>query len=170
MANLECIKMPQDAAQENAPSVARADALITISEAARRKFASRATIQRAIKSGRISLSQDTGSEKLLHVAELIRVFGEPKGEAGALDGNVRQAATDEKSMSSKPLGTQVELMRKDLAHAQEQIARLKREREEDRSKAEAETIWLKGQVEATQRQLTDERGRSWWQRTFGGSK
>ena len=47
--------------------------------------------------------------------------------------------------------------------------------ERDQLKAELarerdNAAWLKGQVEATQRQLTDERGRSWWQRTFGGSK
>jgi uncharacterized caspase-like protein len=54
--------------------------------------------------------------------------------------------------------------------AQDILAAMERESEEDRSKAEAETILLKGQVEATQRQLTDERGRSWWERMFGGSK
>ena len=47
--------------------------------------------------------------------------------------------------------------------------------ERDQLKAELarerdNAAWLKGRVEATQRQLTDERGRSWWQRTFGGSK
>ena len=57
------------------------------------------------------------------------------------------------------LPTQVDLLTQERDQLKAELAR-------ERDNA----AWLKGRVEATQRQLTDERGRSWWQRTFGGSK
>ena len=60
---------------------------------------------------------------------------------------------------NKPLPTQVDFLTQERDQLKAELAR-------ERDNAE----WLKGQVEATQRQLTDERGRSWWQRTFGSSK
>ena len=60
---------------------------------------------------------------------------------------------------NKPLPTQVDFLTQERDQLKAELAR-------ERDNAE----WLKGQVEATQRQLTDERGRSWWQRTFGGSR
>jgi hypothetical protein len=57
------------------------------------------------------------------------------------------------------LPTQVDLLTQERDQLKAELAR-------ERDNA----AWLKSRVEATQRQLTDERGRSWWQRTFGGSK
>ena len=49
-------------------------ARITISQAAKRGFASRPTLYREIKDGRLTALQD-GDKKTLDLADLVRVFG-----------------------------------------------------------------------------------------------
>ncbi|MCZ6727173.1 MAG: hypothetical protein O7A98_07430 [Acidobacteria bacterium] len=51
-------------------------ARITISAAAKRGFASRPTLYRAIKDGRLTAHQE-GDKKTLDLADLVKVFGEP---------------------------------------------------------------------------------------------
>jgi hypothetical protein len=137
----------------------KADAHVSVSEASRRGYASRSTIQRALKSGKISMSQVSGSEHLLQVSELERAF-----KGASTDTAVRnRSVTQSKDSKNMPLSAQVELLRQERDKLQTDLAR-------EREQATERETWLKGQVEATQRQLTDERGRSWWQRTFGGSK
>jgi hypothetical protein len=63
------------------------------------------------------------------------------------------------SSENNPLPTQDDLLTQERDQLKAELAR-------ERDNA----AWLKGQVEATQRQLTHERGRSWWQRMFGGNK
>ena len=51
-------------------------ARVSISEAAKRGYAARMTIYRAIKDGRLT-TQMEGKKKLLDIADLVSVFGEP---------------------------------------------------------------------------------------------
>ena len=51
-------------------------ARITISAAAKRGFASRPTLYRALKDGRLTAQQD-GDRKTLDLADQVNVFGEP---------------------------------------------------------------------------------------------
>ena len=53
----------------------RSKAEITISEAAKRGYASRATLQRAIKNGKLSVAKEDKGFKYIQNAELERVYG-----------------------------------------------------------------------------------------------
>jgi hypothetical protein len=70
-----------------------------------------------------------------------------------------QDVVRENTGENNPLPAQINLLTQEHDQLKAELAR-------ERDNA----AWLKGQVEVTQRQLTDERGRSWWQRTFRGSK
>ena len=52
----------------------RSKAEITISEAAKRGYASRATLQRAIKNGKLSVAKEDKGFKYIQIAELERVY------------------------------------------------------------------------------------------------
>lgn len=94
---------------------------VSISEAARLTGKSRATLQRHIKSGRLSVGRDETGSPLIDTAELIRVYGSIKTD------DAPQAA----SMIQDDTAT--------IAVLREQL-RLAQEREE----------WLKNQLEAEQ--------------------
>ena len=135
---------------------------VSISEAARRGYASRVTIQKAVKSGRVSLHSADAKVKSIQISELDRVFGargQVDGVGIAVSSKTMQDIGRQSSSENKPLPTQVDLLTQERDQLKAELAR-------ERDNAE----WLKGQVEATQRQLTDERGRSWWQRMFGDSR
>ena len=55
---------------------------ITISQAAKRGFASRPTLYRAVNDGRLTAQLD-GDRKTLDLADLVKVFGEPGARPAA---------------------------------------------------------------------------------------
>ena len=97
-------------------------ARITISQAAKRGFASRPTLYRAIKDGRLTALQD-GDKKTLDLADLVRVFGEPEARAATPAGPDRTAAVE--------LGHS----EADRARLSEENGRLRRERDQARREA-----------------------------------
>ncbi len=136
-------------------------ARITISQAAKRGFASRPTLYRAIKDGRLTALQD-GDKKTLDLADLVRVFGEPAATSPA-PGPDRTAAVE--------LGH----LEAEKARLAEENDRLRRERDqarreagEERDQARQERDRLLGLVEATQKLLEDQssqrkaKKRGWW--------
>jgi len=133
-------------------------ARITISAAAKRGFASRPTLYRAIKDGRLTAVQD-GDRKTLDLADLVKVFGEP----GA------KAAPEKPDLAG---AVQVGHLEADRDRLAEEVDRLRQERDqarreavEERDQARQERDRLLGLVEATQKLLEDQsraRKRSWW--------
>ncbi len=126
-------------------------ARITISEAAKRGFASRPTLYRSIKDGRLTAHQD-GDRKTLDLADLVRVFGEP-GAAAA-----RPAPT-----AKIDVALQLGRLEADRDRLSEEADRLRRERDqarreasEERDQARQERDRLLGLVEATQKRLEDQ--------------
>ena len=137
-------------------------ARITISEAAKRGFASRPTLYRAIKDGRLTAHQD-GDKKTLDLADLVKVFGEPGPKPAPV------AKLDE--------ALQLGRLEADRARLAEEVDRLRRERDqarreasEERDQARQERDRLLGLVEATQKLLEDQSRdrRRGWRRLFGG--
>lgn len=117
---------------------------ITISEAARTGFASRPTIHRAIKAGKLSVDKVSSPGKvLIEVSELVRVYGEPAKVTPPADAPID---------TLKQIETLVE-----LAALKERLAAVERERDqlnEEKGKAEqrAEDArlreeWLKKQLD-----------------------
>lgn len=138
-------------------------ARITISAAARQGYAARPTIYRHIKSGKISVVEE-GDQKLLDVAELVRVYGEPGGKkANDGAGNVQVAV----------LESERDRLKGDLERMQARLREAEDEVKAEREKAEKERDRLLGIVENAQKQLEDQRqkveadDRGFWSRLFG---
>ncbi len=125
-------------------------ARITISAAAKRGFASRPTLYRAVKDGRLTAHQD-GDKKTLDIADLVKVFGEP-GD--------RTAAPEKPDLAA---AVQTGRLEADNARLADDVDRLRRERDQARRELEL--------VEAAQKILEDQSRerktiRSWWYKQF----
>ena len=116
----------------------RSKAEITISEAAKRDYASRATLQRAIKSGKLSVAREENGFKYIQIAELERVYG--------ATGVSRQASATPKSASKNSD------LAAELAVAQKELEMLRDQNEEYREREKR----LMDTVDAQQRMLTDQ--------------
>ena len=131
----------------------RSKAEITISEAAKRDYASRATLQRHIKSGKLSVAREDNGFKYIQIAELERVYG--------ATGVSRQASATPKSTSKNS-----DLMA-ELAVAQKELEMLRDQNEEYRERERR----LMDTVEHQQRMLTDQSEKSkggFFSKLFGG--
>jgi len=122
---------------------------VTITEAAKRGFASRPTLYRAIREGRISAKKMKVGGKIIDVSELVRVFGEPESTTSSETRN----ETVSQGVSA------VEAERNDLKAL---VHRLEVEliREHDNLERERMQVdRLMSMLEASQRQLADQRPR-----------
>jgi len=118
---------------------------VTITEAAKRGFASRPTLYRAIKEGRLSAKKVKGGGKTIDVSELVRVFGEPESttSSGTRNETVSQEASNVTALETtrNALQAENERLKSDLERERVQVDR------------------LMNMLEAAQRQLTDQRPR-----------
>ena len=131
-------------------------ARVTITDAVKQGFASRPTIYRAIKDGRLTTHQD-GRRRLVDVADLVQVFGEPK-PASAPPPAARDIEADH--------------LRDENARLQAELSAARAEIDHVRTQAEDERARLYGIMEATQMALADNsRGAgeksTLWKRLFG---
>jgi len=136
---------------------------VTVTEAAKTGFASRPTIYREIKAGRLAVHED-GKRKVIDVADLVRIFGEP-GEAPKPSIN----QTKEAAITL----TKLELEREQLQVENERLRReteiARREASEERDIARKERDRLLGMLEASHKLLEDQskvRQKSLIQRIF----
>ncbi|MCB1781184.1 MAG: hypothetical protein KDJ34_14070 [Candidatus Competibacteraceae bacterium] len=92
-----------------------------ISAAARAVGTSRASIQRAIKSGRLSATTNEQDERVIDLSELLRVFGPLKhGEQANMDASMDGEQRDTPSMAVHEHGL-VKALREHLDDAREQL-------------------------------------------------
>jgi len=134
-------------------------ARVSISEAARRGYAARMTIYRAIKDGRLTPHLE-GSKKLLDIADLVSVFGEPGVDDETPGGSVEVvgAVLSERDL----LREQNERLRRDLETALREVTE---EREHGRKREDE----LLDMVKATQKLLEDQTSsKGFIKRIFGG--
>lgn len=101
----------------------------TISAAARAVGTSRASIQRAIKSGRLSATSNDRGERVIDLSELLRVFGPLKGDAdppptlASMDGE--RPDTPERAPPEQAV---IDALREHLNDAREQLRESQREK------------------------------------------
>jgi len=116
---------------------------VTITEAAKRGFASRPTLYRAIKEGRLSAKKAKGGGKVIDVSELVRVFGEPEPATSSETRNetVSQGVSAVEAERNAALQAEVTRLKSDLERERVQVDR------------------LMNMLEAAQHQLTDQRPR-----------
>ena len=127
--------------------------MLSLREAATAAGVSKSTIQRAIKSGRLSATRTDDGGYAIDPAELHRVYPARNGGDAARTDAAGQDAT---AMLEAELASLRELLRR----ADREADDLRADREAWRAQAE--------NASATVRQLTDQRERpSWWKRLTG---
>lgn len=94
----------------------------TISEAARLYGKARSTIHRAIASGRLSCSVRGDGVRVIQLAELIRLWGEPKHRPP----ETQQDATPSESDTQQAMLREMQAMRRELFALREEVAELRR--------------------------------------------
>lgn len=139
---------------------------LTLPEAARAGWGSRASLYRLVKAGRISTTLD-GDRQLVDVAELVRVLGEPRAQ--------RKAAAQE--LVAAPDRADRAALEARVASLEQQRDRLDADLRAERDRAAADRDRLLALVEAAQKQageatklLVDMRetaARPWWRRLLG---
>ncbi|WP_312283754.1 hypothetical protein [Candidatus Igneacidithiobacillus taiwanensis] len=115
---------------------------LTITEAAKVAGISRMTLYKHIKNGLISVEKDQFGKPGIDTSELIRVFGDLKGDLGT--------DVDSKNMA---LQAELESCREMLSLVRQELDRaLERE------------VWLKARIEASEQKLlaSQETKRRWW--------
>jgi hypothetical protein len=130
-------------------------------EAARRWSKARATIDRDVVSGKLSLTAD----KLIDPAEMIRVYGEPKSQQGRQRPEASEpdeAAPKTAEKANETMALEVKLQ---VALSQLELERAERERE--RTQLQQNLADLRSQLQL----LTHDRPakkRRWWQVGLSG--
>lgn len=99
-------------------------AQLSISAAARAAGKDRGTIQRYIKSGKLSVSKDAAGATVIETAELLRVFGALKGDGSRSAAAQHVAAAAESSNVQHVLEATLELLKQQLKASQDREARL----------------------------------------------
>ncbi|MBU2788074.1 helix-turn-helix domain-containing protein [Acidithiobacillus sp. VAN18-1] len=119
---------------------------LTITEAAKVVGVSRMTLYKHIKSGRLSVEKDQFGKPNIDVSELIRVFGELRGDVGH----------DLSDVDSQNMTLQA-----DLKACREVLSTVRQELE----RALEREAWLQARIEASEQKLLtgpDTRRRWWW--------
>jgi excisionase family DNA binding protein len=125
-------------------------AILSISEAARTWGVGRSTLQRAIKEGRLSATNQTDGSKGVDTAELLRVFGESRSDTGSDTGGDRGNSKDDTASSRSEAGVALQDGTASIINVlQAQIALLQTALTEAKKREE----WLRGQVESLQQRL-----------------
>lgn len=130
-------------------------AKVTVSGAARLVGMSRQYLYKAyIHTGKISIERDSSGRPLVDTSELIRVFGELKGDVDIFGDSERLHIETEDNDSV------IEVMRAQLKAKDEALAIL----EKQMRTAEEREMWLRQQLERAQAVLVDQRPkeRRWW--------
>jgi len=160
-------------------------ARVTILQAAKAGYASRQTVYRKVNAGELPV-HEVGGKKLVDVADLIRVFGEPgenKGDAGALTGPAVAdraiADQDIDRLRADLTAAEAELREsRDKIEAQGDDARHERDRllglvedgnkrlEDMRSDRDRDVVMIDA-LRETMRQLVDDNARPLWKRLLG---
>ena len=138
-------------------------AKITISEAARQGFSTRPTIYRKLKSGSLTATEDAAGNKVVDVADLVALFGEP-GEKRAIKKSQKDGE------GSLLLWERNETQKSEIERLKAENAALRQGARQDKDDASRREARLLGIVESHQRlieDMTKERDKCVFERLFG---
>lgn len=126
---------------------------LTLSQAAKALGKSKSTLNRAIKTGRLSATRNEDGTFSINPAELYRAFPEPSE-------NARQERPREQDRTVVPddLSSRISLLQQLLEREREAVADLKEERDRWRQQATS----LLANQEATPSTQPIEKRRRWW--------
>ena len=135
-------------------------ARIRITEAAKRGYASKPTIYRRIKDGTLSAHQE-GDKRVLDVADLVRVFGEPASRGPAAPAAPADVRLGQLEAENEALKVERDRLRRERDQAHQDAAD---ERQHGRKREDE----LLDMLKSTQRLIEDQtKPRSLWQRLMG---
>ena len=120
-------------------------ARISITEAAKQGFKSRSTLNKDVRSGKLPAHVERG-RKVVDVAELIRLYGEP----GAIE--ARPVPTDQATADAEQ---QNDALKAQLTRAEADLAEARRQIDDQTEKASAEREKFMQLVDNSQKQLQD---------------
>jgi len=138
-------------------------ARITISEAARQGFSTRPTIYRKLKSGSLTATEDAAGSKVVDVADLVSLFGEP-GEKPAIKKSQKDGE------GGLLLQERLETQKSEIERLRVELAAAHQEARQDKDDSSKERDRLLGIVESHQRLIEDmakERDKGVFGRLFG---
>lgn len=134
---------------------------IGIKAATKAGWASKPTLYRAIKDGRLSVDKTIPGRQMLDISELVRVFGEPAPRDNA-----------ERKPDTNPLAARLVELELETAVLQERLRSTEKERDglaQARTEAVERESWLRGQVDGQARLIAASGlNRGFWGRIFGG--
>lgn len=134
--------------------------MLSLREAATAAGVSKSTIQRAIKSGRLSATRTDDGGYAIDPAELHRVYPARNTDDAARTAAAGQDATSPAPAATAALEAELASLRELLRRADREADDLRADRDAWRAQAENAT--------ATVKMLTDQRERpSWWRRLTG---
>ena len=134
--------------------------MMSLREAATAAGVSKSTIQRAIKSGRLSASRTDDGGYAIDPAELHRAYPPRNTDDAARTDAMGRDATPPAPAATAMLGAEIASLREMLRRADREADDLRADRDAWRAQAENAT--------ATVKMLTDQRApRSWWRRLTG---
>ena len=130
---------------------------LTIAEAVKAGWASKPTLYRHMKSGKLSVDKSQPGKTLNDISELVRVFGEPVSRKGSDE-------TDVAGLRLSDLERDNAVLQERLRSAEKEVASLTQARQEAQEREE----WLRGQLDAQTKLLSaSEAPRGFWGRLFG---
>lgn len=131
---------------------------LSLREAAKEAGVSKSTVLRAIQNGRLSAARTEDGGYSIEPVELFRVYEPGKADRTGTDAEGQDAPANQNTPDPMiaVLQEQVSSLKEILRRADAVTDEVRQDRDKWRSMAEAQ-----------QRQITDARAKSWWQRLTG---
>ena len=126
---------------------------LTLSQAARALGKSKSTLNRAIKTGRLSATRNEDGTFSINPAELYRAFPEPSENA-----KLERGREQDRTVVPDDLSSRISLLQQLLEREREAVADLK----EDRDRWRQQATSLLANQEAAPAALPLEKRRRWW--------